>query len=109
MSEQIINVRRFIRSAMTPPKMEKTRVGTIPVAFIAVTWNAESVISNTSQPRAIVDIKNDTTDAKEASQNNRNDTEEKALKGPKFLAARPSTKEASLFSINQHLPIINEL
>ena len=53
--------------------------------------------------------KTDTTDAKEASQNNRNDTEEKALKGPSFLAARPSTKEASLFSINQHLPIINEL
>ena len=94
-------------------KMEKTRVGTIPVAFIAVTWNAESVISNTNQPRAIVDIKNDTTDAREANQNNRNATEEKALKGPSFLVGWPSTKDASLFSslfsMNQHLPSTNKL
>jgi len=72
----------FILSAITPPTSEKTRVGINPVAFIAVTINAESVISNTNQPLDIVDIKKEIIDARDAHQKKRNRTEVNALSGP---------------------------
>ncbi len=43
---------------------------------------AESVMSNTSQPREIVDMKKDTIDASDATQKNLNGTDVNDLSGP---------------------------
>ena len=88
-SETISINLRSILSAITPPYRESPRVGSKPIALIEVTMNAESVISSTSQPRAIVDMKKDTMEARDANQKNLNGTYLNDLYGP--LDSPPSS------------------
>jgi len=57
-------------------------MGTIPTALTAVTMKADSVISRTSHPRAIMVMKKDTMEARDAAQKMRNWGSAKARKGP---------------------------
>ena len=72
MSLTISTSLRFARSAMAPPNTENASIGAMPMALTAVTMNEESVRSSTSHPRAIMVMKKDVMDTREAAQNMRN-------------------------------------
>ena len=59
---------RSKRSAITPPKTDSTSEGTCEAAATAVTWNGDAVMSKTSQPRAMMSIKNDVIESSEPTQ-----------------------------------------
>ena len=63
---------RFARSAMAPPKTENTSMGAMPIALTAVTMNEESVRSRMSHPRAIMVMKKEVMETREAAQKMRN-------------------------------------
>ena len=63
---------RFARSAMAPPNTENASMGAMPIALIAVTMNEESVRSSMSHPRAIMVMKKDVMETREAAQKMRN-------------------------------------
>ena len=75
-------VLRLKRSAIIPPGSERKREGSWAVPATAVTMNGESVISRTSQPRAMKRRKNEMMDMREATQKRVNFLEWKARKGP---------------------------
>ena len=63
---------RFARSAIAPPNTENASIGAMPIALTPVTMNDESVRSSTSHPRAIMVMKNDVMETREAAQKIRN-------------------------------------
>ena len=63
---------RSARSAMAPPNTENASMGAMPIALIAVTMKEESVISRISHPRAIMVMKKDVMETREAAQKIRN-------------------------------------
>ena len=77
---------RFTRSAMTPPNAENTSMGTMPTALTAVTMKEESVSSRASHPRAIIVMKKDVMEMREAAQKMRNWGYAKARRGPRRRA-----------------------
>ena len=71
-SPMTTTVRRVKRSASTPPQPERSNIGSMATAWIAVTWNGSPVSRCSNHPRAVRTMKKEMKDMSEAAHNIRN-------------------------------------
>ena len=79
-------------------------MGTIPTALMAVTMKDESVISRISHPRAIMVIKKEVMETREAAQKMRNWGFARARRGPlpPAVVGLPSERELAPLGLMGH-------